>query len=61
MKNPLVDKSIEVALMVINYCEVLQAERKYVISCQLLKSGTSIGANTHEEKMQKVKQILFIK
>ncbi|MFT6065005.1 MAG: four helix bundle protein [Paraglaciecola sp.] len=48
MKNPLVDKSIEVALMVINYCEVLQAERKYVISCQLLKSGTSIGANIHE-------------
>jgi four helix bundle protein len=48
MKNPVVDKSIEVALMVINYCEVLQAERKYVISRQLLKSGTSIGANIHE-------------
>jgi four helix bundle protein len=48
MKNPLVDKSIEVALMVINYCEVLQAERKYVISRQLLKSGTSIGANIHK-------------
>ncbi|MGY8942977.1 MAG: four helix bundle protein [Flavobacteriales bacterium] len=31
-----------------NYCEVLQAERKYVISRQLLKSGTSIGANIHE-------------
>jgi len=28
MKNPVVDKSIEVALLVINYCEVLQAERK---------------------------------
>tara|TARA_R110002124_G_scaffold166850_1_gene334219 strand:- start:274 stop:618 length:345 start_codon:yes stop_codon:yes gene_type:complete len=48
MKNPVVDKSIEVALMIINYCEVLQAERKYVISRQLLKSGTSIGANIHE-------------
>jgi four helix bundle protein len=48
MKNPAVDKSIEVALMVINYCEALQVERKYVISRQLLKSGTSIGANIHE-------------
>ena len=48
MKNPVVDKSIEVALLIIEYCEVLQAERKYVISRQLLKSGTSIGANVHE-------------
>ncbi|WP_430438068.1 four helix bundle protein [Polaribacter uvawellassae] len=30
------------------YCEVLELERKYVISGQLLKSGTSIGANIHE-------------
>ncbi len=48
MKNPAVDKSIEVALLIIEYCDVLQAERKYVISRQLLKSGTSIGANVHE-------------
>jgi len=48
MKNPVVDKSIEVALLIIEYCEVLQTERKYVISGQLLKSGTSIGANIHE-------------
>jgi four helix bundle protein len=48
MKNPVVDKSIEVALLIIDYCELLQTERKYVISRQLLKSGTSIGANVHE-------------
>jgi four helix bundle protein len=48
MKNPVVDKSIEVALLIIEYCEILQVERKYVISSQLLKSGTSIGANVHE-------------
>ena len=48
MKNLVVDKSIEVALMVIDYCELLQVERKYVISRQLLKSGTSVGANVHE-------------
>lgn len=48
MKNLVVDKSIEVALIIIEYCEILQNERKYVISRQLLKSGTSIGANIHE-------------
>lgn len=47
MKNPVVDKSIEVALLVIEYCEKLQSEKKFVISRQLLKSGTSIGANVH--------------
>ena len=48
MKNPAVDKSIEIALLIIEFCEALQAEKKYVISKQLLKSGTSIGANIHE-------------
>ncbi|TVZ56227.1 four helix bundle protein [Lutibacter sp. Hel_I_33_5] len=48
MKNPVVEKSIEVALSIIEYCELLQVEKKYVISRQLLKSGTSIGANVHE-------------
>ena len=45
MKNPAVDKSIEVALLIIEYCELLENDKKYVIAKQLLKSGTSIGAN----------------
>lgn len=48
MKNPVVDKSVEVALLVIEYCEQLESNRKYVIARQLLKSGTSVGANIHE-------------
>ncbi|WP_435413932.1 four helix bundle protein [Polaribacter aestuariivivens] len=48
MKNPVVDKSIEVALLIIEYFEHLQSIKKFVISRQLLKSGTSIGANVHE-------------
>ena len=48
MKNPVVDKSIEVALLIIEYSEILELERKYVVARQLLKSGTSIGANVHE-------------
>jgi four helix bundle protein len=34
--------------MVINYCEKLETIRKFVIANQLLKSGTSIGANAIE-------------
>ena len=48
MKNPAVEKSLEIALLVIDYSELLESKRKYVISRQLLKSGTSIGANIHE-------------
>jgi len=59
MKNLVVDKSIEAALLVIKYCEELEKNKKYVISKQLLKSGTCIGANIHEA--QNSEQILFIK
>jgi four helix bundle protein len=34
--------------MVIEYCSLLETERKLVIANQLLKSGTSIGANVME-------------
>lgn len=47
-ENAVVEKSIEVALMIIDFCELLDGKRKFVISNQLLKSGTSIGANIHE-------------
>jgi four helix bundle protein len=35
-------------LHIISFCETLESERKYVIARQLLKSGTSIGANAME-------------
>jgi four helix bundle protein len=40
--------SFDFALMVIEYCEQLDASKKFVLSNQLLKSGTSIGANAME-------------
>jgi four helix bundle protein len=48
LKNPAVEKSIEFALLIIEYCEVLENTRKFVVSNQLLKAGTSIGACIHE-------------
>jgi len=47
-ENAVVEKSIGFALRVIEFCELLEDNRKYVIANQLLKSGTSIGANIHE-------------
>ena len=46
--NPLLKKSIEFSLAIIEYCEKLENNRKFVIARQLLKSGTSIGANSME-------------
>ena len=41
--------SVEFAIEIINYYKWLVAEkREYVMSKQILRSGTSIGANIHE-------------
>ncbi len=49
-KNPVVKLSFEFSLDIITYCELLEANRKHVIATQLLKSGTSVGANIVEPK-----------
>ncbi len=46
--NLIVTLTIEFAISIVNYAELLEANKKYVIARQLLKSGTSIGANVHE-------------
>ena len=47
-ENVIVTKSIDFALDIIAFCELLEGNRKFVVANQLLKSGTSIGANIHE-------------
>ena len=47
-KNLIVKLTFDFALDIIKYCEVLETKRKFVMSNQLLKSGTSIGANVWE-------------
>jgi len=46
--NLIVKLSFDFALEIITYTEVLEKNKKYVLSNQLLKSGTSIGANIKE-------------
>ena len=47
-KNVIVELSLQFSLKIIKYTEELEEGRKYVIANQLLKSGTSIGANIRE-------------
>ncbi|UOU98815.1 four helix bundle protein [Chryseobacterium daecheongense] len=46
--NPIINKTLQFSLDIIEYCERLDKEGKYVVSKQLLRSATSIGANVHE-------------
>ena len=48
-KGIIEDKSFDFALRVVKLCDYLQeSKRQYVIARQLLKAGTSIGANIAE-------------
>lgn len=47
-KNAILKLSFNFSLLVIAYCEKLQEQKKFVISNQLLRSGTAIGANSFE-------------
>lgn len=47
-ENIILTKTIAFSLEIIRYVELLEERRKFVIANQLLKCGTSIGANVHE-------------
>lgn len=49
MDNALVDKTISFAVRIVKCCQFLRDEqREMIMSKQLLRCGTSIGANVHE-------------
>ncbi len=48
--NAIVDKSFYFACDIVLYAEELKSKRFYEIANQLLKSGTSIGANVRESQ-----------
>lgn len=49
-RNEVLELSFEFALEIITFTELLEEQKKYIISRQLLKSGTSIGANVRESQ-----------
>ena len=51
MDHTVQEKSFHFAVRIVNLCKYLQAEQKeYTLSTQLLRSGTSIGANVSESQ-----------
>ena len=46
--NRIVDLSFDFALQIISFSEQLEQRRKFAIANQILRSGTSIGANISE-------------
>ena len=51
MDNTIETKSFQFAVRIVNLCRYLQAEQKeFVLTKQLLRSGTSIGANVAESQ-----------
>ncbi len=46
--NVIVKLSFEFALQIIEFAEILESNKKFVLANQILKRGTSIGANVRE-------------
>ena len=50
-KGVVQEKSLNFAIRIVKFCEYLQAEKKdFIISKQIIRSGTSIGANIRESR-----------
>jgi len=47
-RNVIKEKSYEFALEIISLCQEMRKEKEYFLSKQLVRSGTSIGANVEE-------------
>lgn len=47
-ENLILNRSFDFALMIISLVKTLRSKREYVFADQLLRSGTSIGANVEE-------------
>ncbi|MBL7740605.1 MAG: four helix bundle protein [Chitinophagaceae bacterium] len=47
-KNLIVELTFDFALKIIKYAELLEKDRRFVLATQLLKAGTSVGANVRE-------------
>ena len=46
--GPIVQKSMVFSIAIVRFCEFLSKRKHFIISNQLLKAGTSIGANIFE-------------
>lgn len=54
-RNEILELSFKSALMIVEFSEVLEEKRKYVIAGQLLRPGTSIGDNVREVQSTEIR------
>ncbi|MEM9679144.1 MAG: four helix bundle protein [Bacteroidota bacterium] len=47
-ESPIRKKSFEFAVEIVDFCDTLKQNKDFELASQLLRSGTSIGANTRE-------------
>jgi four helix bundle protein len=47
-ESPIRIKSFHFACEIVKFCDILKQNKDYELASQLLRSGTSIGANTRE-------------
>jgi len=57
-ENKILELTFEFSLKVIELYKILVKNNEYVLSKQLLRSGTSIGANVEEANAAQTKKIL---
>lgn len=55
------ERTFDFALLIVDTYKYLIRKNEYVLSKQLLKSGTSIGANVHEAQTAQSKKRLYHK
>ena len=48
MKNEVLERSLHFGSKIINFCRLINEQKQFAISTQILKCGTSIGANVSE-------------
>lgn len=60
-KNLILDKAFDFALEIISLYKILRNNNEFVISKQLLRSGTSIGANVEEGNAAQTKKDFIAK
>lgn len=59
-KNVIKEKSFAFAIDIVNLYKVLAENKEFVLSRQMLRSGTSIGANIREAEHAQSKADSFI-
>ncbi len=59
--NVVLNKSFDFALEIIELYKILKSKNEFVISKQLLRSGTSIGANVEESTAAQTKKDFITK